>query len=130
MINIGLKIIAVELVSSTLVPPENLAVLTNTFKFKLSVEFIPNIEKQIIITTTHIDVVDNDDKIILGSISVNCIFSFENLEEVINIKPDGEATINIAIREKLIDYSTSTTRGVMFSTFKGTFLHNAILPLL
>ena len=65
-----------------------------------------------------------------GIPEMESLFIFENFDDVISTTPNGELELALNVRERLLQYSSSTTRGVMFSTFKGTFLHNAILPLL
>ena len=67
---------------------------------------------------------------VLGALSVSCIFDIVNFEDVITVEADGKVNIPQRLIETLNIISISTTRGVMFSTFKGTFLHSAILPII
>ena len=65
----------------------------------------------------------------LGSIKVSCVYYIDNLTEFkstdnkqFDFPNDFISTVN--------SISISTARGIMFSQLKGTFLHNAILPIL
>ncbi|MBL0073688.1 MAG: hypothetical protein IPP34_18540 [Bacteroidetes bacterium] len=64
-----------------------------------------------------------------GALSVSCIFEILNFEDVIKVEADGKVNIPPRLIETLNIISISTTRGVMFSTFKGT-LHGAVLPII
>ena len=130
MANIGIQISTIELLSFTIKSPQDLSETVQLFKFKLNIEFIPSIEKKLVAVITSIDILDADLKNTFGNIVVSCIYKFENFDDVISTTPNGELELALNVRERLLQYSSSTTRGVMFSTFKGTFLHNAILPLL
>ena len=76
-----------------------------------------------------VEIRSEDQNHILGSLAVSCIYSIVNFDEVIKIEADGKLDIPQPLVEILNSISISTTRGVMFSAFKGTFLHNAFLPI-
>jgi hypothetical protein len=67
---------------------------------------------------------------LFSSIDRSNIYEILNFVDVIKISTDGKLDIPQALIEVLNSISISTTRGVMFSTFKGTFLHNAVLPII
>ena len=64
-----------------------------------------------------------------GSLTANCIFEVENMNDFMDTK-----TRNINLPEEFVitlnSITISTARGIMFNQFKGTFLHNAILPII
>lgn len=64
-----------------------------------------------------------------GEIIVNNIFSIKDLEILTEKKEEAKTSIQQNIIELLSSISISTTRGVMAATFKGTYLHNAVLPV-
>jgi hypothetical protein len=78
----------------------------------------------------HVEIKNDDHSVVLGSLSVSCIFEILNFEDVIKVEADGKVNIPQRLIETLNIISVSTTRGVMFSTFKGTFLHGAVLPII
>lgn len=60
----------------------------------------------------------------LGNVILACIFEVSNLNEVIVHKKSASE-----LGFKLNQVTVSTARGVMFGLFRGTILHNAILPI-
>ncbi|MEY4029960.1 MAG: hypothetical protein RJA90_1159 [Bacteroidota bacterium] len=84
----------------------------------------------LVFVIVHIDIKNDGHSEVLGALSVSCIFDIVNFEDVIKIEADGKVNIPQRLIETLNIISISTTRGVMFSTFKGTFLHSAILPII
>jgi len=101
-----------------------------TFKFNVRLEFKTNDDLNYLYLITHIDIENVDLSIMVGQLSVSCIFQIENISKKIKIKDNHSIDIPTELLEELIEVSVSTTRGVMFSTFKGTFLHNAVLPIM
>lgn len=53
-----------------------------------------------------------------------------NFNEVIHADAEGIVTLPQDLADILNSISISTTRGLMFSAFKETFLHNAFLPII
>ena len=100
-----------------------------TFHFNIKIEQRINLEKKIIVFAPEIEVQHEDKKTILGSIKVACIFLVENMDDF-----KKEASDVVILPKDIItmfnSISLSTARGVMFSQFRGTILHNAILPVL
>jgi hypothetical protein len=60
----------------------------------------------------------------LGSFSLFCVFEVENLRELINDK-ESLTAFGLEINKIAI----GTARGAMFVLFRGTALHEAILPI-
>ncbi|MDN3656692.1 hypothetical protein QWZ08_13690 [Ferruginibacter paludis] len=64
-----------------------------------------------------------------ASITIACTFDIINFEEVIISNGDA-ATIPDTILETLNIITIGTMRGIMFTGFRGTWLHNSILPVI
>jgi len=97
------------------------------YHFNINIEHKINMEKKIIFAITSINVLYEDKKTLLGSVKVACNFEVKNLEEFAN----QEKKIFDLPKEMLISLNSeciSTTRGIMFANFSGTFLHKAYLP--
>lgn len=110
-------------------PPEpNVSI--KKFNFKIQIESRADATKKLIFVIVNVEIRNDDQSLILGSLSVSCIFEIANFEELIKIKSDGKIEIPQPLIDILNSISISTVRGVMFSTFKGTFLHNAFLPII
>lgn len=82
-----------------------------------------------IFSTLHIKIRQFNKNEILGSLSVVSEFIIDNFDEVIE-KIDDKYLIPAELEVLVKTMSTSTARGVLFSEFKGTYLHKAVLPII
>lgn len=103
---------------------------TTITNFNINVESRADAPNKLLFVIVHIDIKNDDQSLVLGALSVSCIFEIANFDEVIKIESDGKLIIPQPLIDTLNSISISTTRGVMFSTFKGTFLHGAVLPII
>jgi len=96
--------------------------------FDINIEHRQNPATNLLTAIITIDLFNNQRVFKLGSITASCTFEIANIHEFKDKKstrflfPD---TFLITINAITI----STTRGIMFNQFKGTFLQNAILPI-
>lgn len=109
-------------------PKEPLPVQT-TFHFNIGVEQKISFENKLIIAIVSVEIMHEDHETRLASLKASCIFEIANFEDFIN-KESQQLSIPDTIVVTLNSISLSTVRGIMFSQFKGTFLHNAILPII
>lgn len=100
------------------------------FNFDLTIESNVDAPQKLVINSIKVNIKGDNLEVVLGSITCATIFSVANFEEVINMKSETLAEINESFGEALNSISISTTRGVMFAELKGTFLHNAFLPII
>ena len=121
---------AIEVLKSELQMPSDADKALFTFNFNLQIESKTDVSQQLVFVITHVEINNEDHSGRLGAVTVSCIFEIENFDSRLKIDSHGRPEIPDYILEKLTDVSISTTRGVMFSTFKGTFLHAAVLPLI
>lgn len=98
------------------------------FNFEIKIEHKILADNNFIAVVVAIEINNGQRESKLASILVSCIFEIPELKEYFNPKNNTPelpeeflTTINFI--------SISTVRGVMFSQFRGTFLHNAILPV-
>jgi hypothetical protein len=128
--NVELRIKAIELLNSSLQLPVGQNMAVTNFNFNINIESRADATNKHIFVIVHVGIKTDDQSNILGTLSVSCIFEIVNFEEVIKTEPDGKLNIPQSFIDTLNSISISTARGVMFTTFKGTFLHNAILPVI
>ena len=119
----------IELVSSSVTNPSVPDLNISAFNFQIEVENRINVEEKLTSVIVKVTVTVNDPPLHLGSITTNNVFEIVNLEEIV-IKKDNSITLPTPVSEMLNSIAISTTRGVMFGQFRGTFLHNAILPII
>lgn len=119
----------IELLKGTLNLPPSMDASVANFNFTINVGSKVDAHNKLIFMIVDVEIRSEDQLHLLGALSVSCIYYVENYEKLIKILDDGRLNLPKAFLDMLNSISISTTRGIMFSTFKGTFLHNAILPL-
>jgi len=126
---IDLQLKSIELLKGSISLPSVPEVSLNNFNFNISLESKADATNKILFVIVSVEIRSEDQNHVLGSLAVSCIYSIVNFDEVVKIEVDGKLNIPQPLVEILNSISISTARGVMFSTFKGTFLHNAFLPI-
>ena len=129
-LNVEMQIRAIELLNSSLHVPAAQNTAVTTFNFNISIESKADTPNKLVFVIVHIEIKNDDHSHVLGALSVSCIFEIINFDEIVKIDENGKLDIPQTLIETLNIISISTTRGVMFSTFKGTFLHGAVLPII
>lgn len=99
-----------------------------SFQYEITLEQIFQAETNTIFISCVVNIASKDNKIHLGSLKCYCAYGIENLNQFLSPSNTYELPEQLTIA--LNSITLSTTRGVMFSTFKGTILHNAILPIM
>jgi len=119
----------IELLDSNINYPEAPLIGEVVFKFNINVEIRIINEQSLIMAIVSVDILDNKTIDKYGSVRVNCIFSVDNFASFVNSE-----TKKVDFPKQLItslsSIALSTTRGIMFEQFRGTFLNGAILPIL
>jgi hypothetical protein len=99
------------------------------FNFTINVESNADKDKKLLIASTKVKIKGDSQTSEVGSLTCACIFSVANFEDVITIQDDGHVELYQPFADAINSIAISTTRGVMFSELKGTFLHYAFLPV-
>jgi hypothetical protein len=125
--NISFAVTGIELLDYAITSPHKAIANGTSYKFDLNIEHRFNIEQKrvfvVVAVRVHADGIESE----LASANVSCIYNIHNLENFVEEKKvkfpdDFIVTLN--------SISLSTVRGVLFTLFRGTFLHNVILPIL
>ena len=124
-----LQLKGIEILESSL----NLMGVTNLtpleFQFNVNLENRIEASKKLIFVIVSVDVLGEGQQNSLGALKVSCIYEIQNFEEVVKTNSEGIMDLPPFLVDLINSVSISTTRGVMYSTYKGTFLHDAILPI-
>lgn len=128
--DVEMQIKSIELLKSELNLPANSNAPLINFNFNISVESRADAANKLVFVIVHVKIYNDDQSMILGALSLSCIFEIANFEHVVKVETDGQLNIPQGLINTLNTISISTTRGVMFSIFKGTFLHGAVLPII
>jgi hypothetical protein len=126
---ITFKLKAIELLDATLNHPGSLIPELTIFHFDVKLEQKVNIEEKLLFIVNDVEIFNEDRKLKLGSIKISCAFGIDNFTDFVDIKTNF-TNLPDPISMMLNSITLSTTRGVMFSQFKGTFLHHAYLPII
>ncbi|MFC4231472.1 hypothetical protein ACFOW1_06205 [Parasediminibacterium paludis] len=121
----GIELISSNIASSSVNIENNQA-----FTFEIKTEIQLSQENKFIIVIIGVQILNGAKDIQLGSLTTSNIYYIDNYDSIVTQDSNGKISIPDALITTLNSISISTTRGVMWNTFKGTFLHNAILPIL
>lgn len=127
--NFSFNIKGIELLNFNLVFPTDDVNKIRSYKFNINAEQKINLENKLIFDVISVEILNEDTELKLGSIKVSVIYEINNHSDFIE-KNTQQIKLPNNIIAHLNDISISTTRGVMFSQFKGTHLHNAFLPVI
>jgi hypothetical protein len=126
-ISINVQLKGIELLEACLNHPKQIPDL-KVFHFDMKLEHKLNIENKFIAVIIYIDIFNVQRDAKLGSITSSCIFEIADFSDFLDPK-----TNNVNLPEDFLvtinSITISTARGIMFNQFKGTFLHNAFLPI-
>ncbi|WP_396147353.1 hypothetical protein [Flavobacterium sp.] len=125
--NISFRLKNIEFLQSSLSAIDYAIGMDTIFKFNINIEHLVNINENCIAIKPNVEIFTEDNAFILGKLSSSLIFEFENLASFV---VDKEVKLPSDIIIAINSISISTIRGIMFSTFKGTYLHNAFLPVI
>lgn len=123
------QIRGIELLDASLNAPKEALAPDTTFHFNINLEHRVNTEKEIIQVICTTGVYNEAKDRLLGQMRTGCMFWIENLAAYVDPQTKATSLPNNFVKT-LNSIAISTARGVMFSTFRGTFLHNAVLPLI
>jgi transcriptional regulator with XRE-family HTH domain len=121
---------ALELIDFSMICPQKEKSEIKEFNFKINVEHKINKERKSVFVIVVVDIIHEDKETLLGNLKVSCHFEIPELDKFCESSAPGKIKLPPEIIETLNSVSLSTTRGIMFSQCKGTFLHNAVLPVI
>ena len=129
-ISISFSFKTIEILESYIKLPLNQPPDFKVFSFDISTEIQIIPDNSLIVIILSIKIFNESKDLHLGSLTTSCIFFVENFKEVVKMDSNNNFKISDQFLVSLNSISISTTRGIMWSTFKGTFLHNALLPII
>ncbi|HNY53744.1 MAG TPA: hypothetical protein PK727_10105 [Bacteroidales bacterium] len=100
-----------------------------SFRFHVNIEMKIDSGAGKVINMVIIKVAESESLERCGSIKVSCIFGVDNINSFMNPE-NGKNKLPEEFIHVLNSISISTARGVMYSQFRGTFLHEAVLPII
>lgn len=126
---ISFQIKAIEILDTCINSPKQPIGGEIVFQFDINLEQAINIDKAMVVVICSVSVFNEEKEELFGKLRCSCIYGVDNLSHFVNAK-----TKTIEFPEPFLvtlnSITLSTVRGLMFSIFRGTFLHNAVLPIL
>lgn len=124
-----LRMKGVELMKSQINPqPANFA--AKEFQFTVNVENRIEPVQKVAIIVTSVDVKSDNNPEIHASLSSACIYGVDNFDEIFKKVGEEKYDTPDQIMFTLISISLSTLRGILYEQFRGTYLHQAYLPIM
>jgi hypothetical protein len=125
--NIGFALKGIEIIDLQLIHPEKAMPEDVVFDFDIDINHRVNIENELVFVVSNVTVF-MEKELKLGQVKLSCVFHITDFKNLLDDNQKLDLSEDVVITFNSI--SISTTRGVMFSEFRGTFLHNAIIPLI
>ncbi|WP_157963178.1 hypothetical protein [Algoriphagus litoralis] len=118
-----------EILDSCLNAPSSPLPQNPKFQFDLAIEHRINLENNLVIVICKVGIRNESKETLFGELRGSCIFFVEKLKDYfdtetnkLSLPDDFVVTLN--------SVTISSMRGLMFSFFRGTFLHQAVLPII
>jgi len=127
-VNVNFQLKGIDLIAISLNQPQIPLPPERNYNFNINIEQKINNEEKLVIVTTSVELIHVFDKQCHASIKTSCVFLIENLQDFYS-ETNNQANLPDQFIVTLNSISLSTTRGIMFSQFKGTFMHNVFLPI-
>lgn len=127
---VSFQLRGIELLNVQLNHPEKPLSEQIPFHFDVNVEHRINTDNKLVIVICTVKILNKKEGLTLGSLKASCVFEIANMNDFVDEKNENKVTFP---QNTLITFNSitiSTIRGIMFSQFKGTFLHNAQLPVI
>lgn len=128
-IEVQYQIRAIEILESSLNTPQSPVPENILFKFDINLEHRLNNEKKLIIVVCTVSIRNKNKEQLFGHLKTSCVFNVNNWEEFID-KDSNKLKFPTDFLTQLNSITISSTRGLLFSALRGTFLHNAVLPII
>ncbi|RYY90879.1 MAG: hypothetical protein EOO15_00730 [Chitinophagaceae bacterium] len=125
-----LQLKALEILHSSVSVPQEPDVNIGNFHFNINLDTKADAQNKLLVLIVQVEIKNEDQKHLLGSLVLSNIFEIANFEQVITVEYGGNFNVPQHLTESLANQAIATARGVLFASFKGTFLHNAVLPLI
>jgi len=97
------------------------------FLYEISLNLDADIQKNLFLVTPTISIMNPERTITFAYVKTKCFFSVNNLSTFVK---NNSLQIPDSLRDRMSSISISTSRGIMFCELKGSYLNNAILPII
>lgn len=123
------QIQSIELLETSIRAPVDSTPNLQDLHCKVGIETKAQAENKGLLVIVSVEVRSDDFLGTLGSVVVSCFYTVAAFNQLVEIQPDGRIKMPQPLADHLNLQSMATTRGMMFALFKGTFLHQVLLPM-
>jgi len=120
-------IVKIEIVGFELLPPPENGIDFDKLIHEVGFDHSLDMEEELFSVAPFVRIL-TPEKQIISRLMIACAFRIPGLKKQLANKQDSNE-IPVQIIEIFASISISTLRGVLYSQLKGTFLHDAILPV-
>ncbi len=122
------RLVGMEILQSEIVGQAAKQDSSVKFHFDISIEMKVNQEAEAVLIAPMVKIRINESPEYVGKLKIALVFNIKSFNNYYSSETNDISLPN-GIHDILSSVSISTLRGVMFNHFKGTYLHNAILPI-
>lgn len=130
---IGFRFVGIQILSKSMPPAPSAEVgANNSYSFTILVEVKTDETTQMVCPVVHIKIINGENPehdAVLASFIVAYYFQIEDFGSVIVKNADGAFVIPTQLDNIIKPAAISTTRGIIFTELRGTYLQNAIMPI-
>lgn len=128
--DISIKLETIELLSKTMIERPQVGMIGDKFNFNINVETKVNTTIKTVLYLVTIEITEIDKTQVIGSVKLGVSYSIVDFDKhITKRKNENIYDVPLELDALLKSMSVSTTRGVMFSEFTGTYLFKAVLPI-
>ncbi len=98
------------------------------FNYNIRVETRVQAKTKSVLIFVFVNISDNKENY-LAKIEAVCVFEIEKFDEVLKLNENNLYDVPGELNDTIRPVSISTVRGIVYSEFRGTPLHNAIMPV-
>ncbi len=127
--SVRFKLMGIELLDFCLNYPKQQMPAQMVFNFDIKLEHKIPADNNLIAVVVTVDIKDESRTKDLGSLMASCIYDVPDIKDYLDNKLKVPKFPDLFITT-VNSITISTVRGLMFSQFRGTFLQNALLPVI
>ncbi len=124
------KIHGIELISFSIQPQQATAYRKDTFEFNIQQEQKTNAEKRLLIVFTTVTIKEAGKDLFLANLQVACGFEIPSFESLVKKDKNGNFLIPHDLNVAISRIAIATTRGILYTQLRGSYLQHSTLPLL
>lgn len=118
----------IEILDFSFIHPKQPIPPQMAFNFDIKLEHKIPSDNRLIAVVVTVDVREENKPDKLGSLMASCVYEVPDINDYID-KNTNLPKFPELFMTTINSVTISTVRGIMFSQFRGTFLHNAVLPV-